>query len=149
MCIKLSVPVSQEIHIHSQWLLRRLHLPTRRGIPKGFIHVTEPPRIGAGTVQQPQPLQLPTATPTTPAHPPRPPISALPQPVQEPPAPLKHPLPQPAQQSPPNKHPARKHFQREQMVNPLSLYIHFQQLILQMWELRVPKALQFLWCQLY
>ena len=58
-------------------------------------------------------IHPPTAAPTSPAHPPRPSIEALPKPVQEVPvslAPLKHPLPQPAQQGPPNKQVRHKPF---------------------------------------
>ena len=57
----------------------------------------------------------------TPAHPPRPPISALPQPMAEPPAPMasKHPLPQPAQQGPPNKAIRSKAFPQGQDGKPL------------------------------
>ena len=53
---------------------------------------------------------------STPAHPPRPPIEALPKPAQQNPATLKRPLPHPAQQGPPNKQVIR-HFQ----VNSSSL----------------------------
>ena len=50
---------------------------TGRPLPKGFHRGDEPPRIGTGAVQPlPQP-QLPAATPMTPAHPPRPPLSAF------------------------------------------------------------------------
>ena len=70
----------------------------------------------------------------TPAHPPRPPISALPQPVQEPPVPatLKHPLPQPAQQGPPDKQGRSKEFPRERDGILFFHCQHLQQLILQM-----------------
>ena len=71
---------------------------TGRPLPKGFHRGDAPPQmIGTtGPVQLPPPLQLPTATPTTPVHPPRPPLAALPRPVEEPPAQptLKHSLPQ-------------------------------------------------------
>ena len=83
---------------------------TGRPLPRAFYREDEPPRICTGTVQPlPQP-QLPTATPMTPTYPPRPPLSALPQPVADPRAPLKHPLPQPAQQGPPNKQVRSKAF---------------------------------------
>ena len=101
---------------------------TGKGIPSVFY-------IGTGQVQpapppkqssmwKVQPLGLfhsPTATPTTPAHPPRPSSSALPQPVQEPPNPvtLKNPLPEPAQQCPPNKQVHHKQFPRDQQGNPM------------------------------
>ena len=95
---------------------------TGRGIPAVFIRGDEPPRIGSGQVQ-PAPPKLPGSTPTTPAHPPRPPISALPQPVQETsnPATLKHPLPQPAQQGAPNKQVRHKAFPVDQQVAPTTV----------------------------
>ena len=49
---------------------------TGRGRPKGFHRGEEPPRIGTGAAA---PSPLPTPTPMTPPHPPRPPVSALPQ----------------------------------------------------------------------
>ena len=61
----------------------------------------------------------PTATPTTPGYPPRPPVEALPKPVPEvvsQPT-LKHPLPEPAQQGPPNKQVRHKAFPHEQQAS--------------------------------
>ena len=74
---------------------------TGKGMPAGFYRVEEPPRIGSGRVHQ-APPKLPGSTPTTPAHPHCPPISALPPPIQESsnPATFKHLLPEPAQQGP-------------------------------------------------
>ena len=95
---------------------------TGKGMPAGVYRVEEPPRIGSGQVQPAPPPKLPGSTPTTPAQLPRPPISALPQPVQESsnPAKLKHPLPQPARQGPPNKQVRHKAFPAGQQVNPLT-----------------------------
>ena len=69
---------------------------------------------------QPQGVfHLPTATPTTPGYPPRPPIEALPKPIPEvaSQANLKHPLPQPTQQGPPNKQVRHKAFPKEQQAS--------------------------------
>ena len=95
---------------------------TGKGMPAGFYRVEEPPRIGSGQVQPAPPPKLPGSTPTIPAHPRRPPNSALPQPVQETsnPATLKHPLPQPAQQGPPNKQVRHKAFPADQQAIPLT-----------------------------
>ena len=80
---------------------------TGKGMPSGFYRGDEPPRIGSGQIPK-----LPGSTPTTTAHPPRPSIAALPQPVQEQQSSvtLKHPLSQPAQQGPPNKQVRHKAF---------------------------------------
>ena len=135
----------------SQPIISRKPPPsTGRALPKGLHRGDEPPRIGTGAVQPlPQP-QLPAATPTTPAHPPRPPCSALPQPVAE----FQHRL----QQSTlyhnqlnrvlRTSRSARRHFQKAQMGILLFHNQHLLQLILRMWELRTPKVLQLLWCQL-
>ena len=55
---------------------------TGRGRPAVFYSDSEPPRIGSEQVQSAPPPRLPGSTPTTPAHPPRPPIEALPKPAQ-------------------------------------------------------------------
>ena len=71
-------------------------------------------------VQPAPPPKLPGSTPMTPSYPPRPPISALPQPCPDSasPATLKHPLPQPAQQGPPNKQVRHKAFPTEKQAAP-------------------------------
>ena len=63
---------------------KRLDPTTGKGMPAGFYRAEEPPRIGSGQVQPAPPPKLPGSTPTTPApaHPPRPPIEALPKPAQ-------------------------------------------------------------------
>ena len=84
--------------------------------PAAFYSGTEPPRIGS-EVQPPPPaaprpavvpsVQLPlAATPMTPSHPPRPPLSALPKhpSMEASPGANKHPLEPPTAQAPPSKH---------------------------------------------
>ena len=68
-----------------------------------------------GNVQPQGMFHPPTATPMTPGYPPRPPVEALPKPVQEVASQptLKHPLPEPAQQGPPNKQVRHKAFPKE------------------------------------
>ena len=120
-------PVSQPI------LPKKAPPTTGRGRPAAFYSGDEPPRIGSAPVQPPplpkpssmsgvQPQGVfhpPTATPTTPGHPPRPPIEALPKPVPEAAsqATLEQPLPQPAQQGPPNKQVRHKAFPYEQQAS--------------------------------
>ena len=91
-------------------------------MPADFYRAEQPPKIGTKKAQPPPQPQFATATPTTPAHPPRPLITALPKPVQEPPAPatLKHPLPQPAQQGPPNKQVRSKEVSGGPDENPIA-----------------------------
>ena len=75
-------------------VLKKAPPSTGRPMPKGFYSDKEPPRIGTSPVQPPPPstprprevqqqevslLQAPT--PMTPAHPPRPPVEALPKPM--------------------------------------------------------------------
>ena len=86
---------------------------------------------GLVRVQPAPPPKLPGSTPMTPTYPPRPPISALPQPCPDSanPATLKHPLPQPLQQGPPNKQVRHKPFRKSSRL-PLRLLAHHpQQLI--------------------
>ena len=119
----------------SQPVLPKKDPPTTgRGRPAAFFSDSEPSRIGSEQVQpappprqssmwevQPQGIFHPlTCAPTTPAHPPRPPASALPQPTPDSasPASLKHPLPQPAQQGPPNKQVRHKAFPTDPQASP-------------------------------
>ena len=87
-----------------------------RARPSAFYSDAEPPRIGA-VIQPPPPaaprpavvpsVELPlAATPMTPSHPPRPPLSALPKhPSMETSSGAnKHPLEPPTAQAPPSKH---------------------------------------------
>ena len=95
---------------------------TGKPLPKGFHRGdAAPPMIGtAGPVQLPPPVVLPTATPTTPAHPPRPPLEAIPKPAEAAPAPptLKHALPQPAPEGHPTEQIRAKEFPRGADGNP-------------------------------
>ena len=101
----------------SQPVLKKAPPSTGRGMPKVFYSDKEPPRIGSAPVQppppsrprpwevQPQGVSLPqTPTPTTPGHPPRPPVEALPKPMpMESQMTHKHPVESSSQQGPPRQ----------------------------------------------
>ena len=87
-----------------------------RARPSVFYSGTEPPRIGSGVPPPPpaapRPAVVPSielplaATPMTPSHPPRPPLSALPKysSMETSSGDNKHPLEPPTAQAPPSKH---------------------------------------------
>ena len=100
----------------SQPVVKKAPPTLGRARPSAFYSDAEPPRIGA-VIQPPPPaaprpavvpsVELPlAATPMTPSHPPRPPISALPKhPSMETNSGAnKHPLEPPTAQAPPSKH---------------------------------------------
>ena len=100
----------------SQPVVKKAPPTLGRARPSAFYSDTEPPRIGA-VIQPPPPaaprpavvpsVELPlAATPMTPSHPPRPPLSALPKhPSMETSSGAnKHPLEPPTAQAPPSKH---------------------------------------------
>ena len=109
----------------SQPVVKKAPPTLGRARPSAFYSDTEPPRIGA-VIQPPPPaaprpavvpsVELPlAATPMTPGHPPRPPISALPKhPSMETSSGAnKHPLEPPTAQAPPSKHVRCKAFSHD------------------------------------
>ena len=109
----------------SQPVVKKAPPTLGRARPSAFYSDTEPPRIGA-VIQPPPPaaprpavvpsVELPlAATPMTPSHPPRPPISALPKhPSMETSSGAnKHPLEPPTAQAPPSKHVRCKAFPQD------------------------------------
>ena len=100
----------------SQPAVKKAPPTLHRARPAAFYSGTEPPRIGSGVPPPPpaapRPAVVPSvelplaATPMTPSHPPRPPLSALPKyPSMETSSGAnKHPLEPPTAQAPPSKH---------------------------------------------
>ena len=100
----------------SQPVVKKAPPTLGRARPSAFYSDAEPPRIGA-EIEPPPPaaprpavvpsVELPlAATPMTPSHPPRPPISALPKhsSMETSSGANKHPLEPPTAQAPPSKH---------------------------------------------
>ena len=100
----------------SQPVVKKAPPTLDRARPAAFYSGTDPPRIGSGVQPPPpaapRPAVVPSvepplaATPMTPGHPPRPPLSALPKyPSMETSSGAnKHPLEPPTAQAPPSKH---------------------------------------------
>ena len=118
----------------SQPVVKKAPPTLGRARPSVFYSDTEPPRIGA-VIQPPPPavprpavvpsVELPlAATPMTPSHPPRPPISALPKhPSMETSSGAnKHPLEPPTAQAPPSKHVRCKAFPQDSQP-PSQVYV--------------------------